>query len=113
MNVKSSTNDARSPAPNRVQENAFFPLLIACAGMFCLTTLVLLVCSFDTSGAPLVAVIEEHAPWMIFIEMGITIVVAVLALTVDRRRTLAAMSSEAEAETNRDEAPAEPRKDGH
>lgn len=109
MNVKSPTSDAPSQIPGRVRDNIFFPLLIACGGMFCLTTLVLLVCTFDTSGAPLVDFIEEHAPWMIFIEMGITIVVAILALAVDRRRTLAAMSSEAEA--NQDSVPAVARKD--
>lgn len=110
MNVKSSTNVARPPLVGRVRENIFFPLLIACGGMFCLTTLILVVCSFDTSGAALVDVIEEHAAWIIFIEMGITIVVAILALFVDRRQTLAVMSSEEQAGGR---APARPRKDGH
>jgi hypothetical protein len=93
-----------------VRENIFFPLLIACGGMFCLTTLILVVCSFDTSGAPIVVFFEQYAGWMIFIEMGITIVVGFLALVVDRRRTLAVMSSEADSPN---ESPALPGKDGY
>jgi hypothetical protein len=100
----------KAATPGRVAENIFFPLLIACGGMFCLTTLILVVCSFDTSGAPIVAFFEQYAGWMIFIEMGITILVAFLALVVDRRRTLATMASEPDSPN---ESPAMTGKDGH
>ncbi len=78
--------------------------------MFCLTTLILVACSFDTSGAPIVEFFEQYAGWMIFIEMGITILVGFLALVVDRRRTLAAMASESDS---LDESPVMTGKDGH
>ena len=110
MNAKSTTNGPQSPLAGRVGNNIFFPLLIACGGMFCLTAMVIVVCSFDTSGAAIVDVIEEHAAWIIFIEMGITIVVAILALVVDRRRTLAVMSSEQQASNS---TAAVPRKEGN
>ena len=112
MNLPS--NIERPAATRRVADNIFFPLLIACGGMFCLTSLILVIAAFDTTGDPKIAFFEEYAPWMIFIEMGVTVVVGFLALLFDRRRTLAAMAETRSLDTEHDATPtAQPAKDGH
>lgn len=104
---------SRSVATRRVADNIFFPLLIACGGMFCLTSLILVIAAFDTTGDPKIAFFEEYAPWMIFIEMGVTVVVGFLALLFDRRRTLAAMAESGPPDSPNDATPtAQPAKDG-
>lgn len=90
MNPSTDADRAVSP---RVRDNIFFPLLIACGGAFCLTSLILVIAAFDTTGDPKIEFFERYAPWMIFIEMGVTVVVGFLALLCDRRRTLSAMAA--------------------
>ena len=78
----------RPPNPNRTPDNVWFKLLIPTGFVFCATALSWVMTAFDRSGAPVVRWINRYAVWAILIEAAAIVVFAVIAMAVDRRRTL-------------------------
>lgn len=77
----------RPPNPNRPPDNLCFKLLIPAGFLFCATSLSWVMTTFDRSGAPIVRWIKAYAVWAILAEAALIVVLAVLAMALDRRQS--------------------------
>ena len=77
----------RPPNPNRPPDNLCFKLLIPVGFLFCATSLSWVMTAFDRSGAPVVRWLKQYAVWAILGEAAAIVVLAVLAMALDRRQS--------------------------
>ncbi len=94
----------RTPPANRPPDSLWFRSLIPVGVLFCATCLSWVMTSFDRSGAPIVRWINQYAVWLILVESIALVVLAVVAMAMDRKQTLkmkaaSPESSSGEAET--------------
>jgi hypothetical protein len=78
----------RAPV-DRVPNNVLFTLLIPTVFIFCGTVLAYLMAGFGNPAAPINRLIDRYAFTALLVEAAVVLVIGVLAMTVDRRRTLA------------------------
>lgn len=83
----------QEPPPKR-SENLFFRLAVIAGSVFAVTVLAMIVTVIKPTGSPLHKFLDEHAMKLIVGEVVATLVMGLLALTVDRHRQLAEMNAD-------------------
>lgn len=86
--------------------NVFFRLLIPVATLFVITVLAMVATMFGDRRAPVVAFLDEYGGTLIAVEAAATVLLGILAMTVDRLRTLretGSSSSQRRSEADVDE----------
>jgi hypothetical protein len=97
------------PSSDRRRQNMFFPLLAVGGGLFVVTILAMLAATAGDPQAPPSRFFRAYGTPLIVAETVLLVVLAVAALTIDRRQSLAARSAEgrdgAVTEGRRDSSP--------
>jgi hypothetical protein len=91
-NPAGAEEKGRLPSEPR-RPNVFFPVLAAVGGLFVVTILAMLAASAGDPQAPPSRFFESYGTPLILAETVLLVTVAVAALTIDRRQTLAERSS--------------------
>lgn len=78
----------RRAPPDRVPNNIFFTLLIPATFIFCGTILMYVMAGFGDPNAPLNQIVDRYAFAVLIAEAVLVIAIGLIAMTIDRRRTL-------------------------
>lgn len=89
----SDSGVGRTPLPPARRQNVFFPLLAAFGGLFAVTILAMLAATAGDPQAPPSRFFRAYGTPLILAETVLLIALAVTALVIDRRQSLAARSS--------------------
>ncbi len=89
----SDSGAGRTPLPPARRQNVFFPLLAAFGGLFAVTILAMLAATAGDPQAPPSRFFRAYGTPLIVVETVLLVALAVMALVIDRRQSLAARSS--------------------
>jgi len=78
----------RPRSANRPPDNLAFKLLIPLAFLFCATVLIYVVSGLGDQNIPLKRLITRYAPSFLVVEVLAVVVDGLIAMTIDRRRSL-------------------------
>lgn len=103
-NPEGAEEEGRPPSGHR-RPNVFFPVLAAVGGLFAVTILAMLAATAGDPQAPPSRFFENYGTPLILAETVLLVTVAVAALAIDRRQTLAERSSAVESGPRREGSP--------